>query len=336
MKFIRIGGLKMSRTFKRALAVLCAVSMTVGLAGCSDTSWSLKVDGVKVPAGMYIYNLMNVASNIQNAYSSTPSSALWTQNVTSNTTAKTYAINQAVKTTTELVIIEGLCKQYKITLTASEKSTADSQAVQAYSGSSGSYANRNVSSASVQRVYEDYSLANKLYNYYYGDKGVKKISDADLATYEKDYVRVKHIFFSDKDSSGNTLTGASLKKVTDQVNTVLAEVQKTPSKFDADMKKYTQDTSGLQQYPDGYTFKKDSTDYVKEFVQGADSMTIGQIKLVRSSYGYHIMERLALDNATMKTQYAQELFQKLLDTDVSKAKVERNSATMDTYSPDKL
>ncbi|HEX3027516.1 MAG TPA: peptidylprolyl isomerase [Clostridia bacterium] len=322
----------MTKKISRAIAVLCTLAITFTLCSCSDTSWSIKVNNEKVPAGMYIYFLLSVSSSIKNnATSSDP----WSQKI-ENQDAITYAKDQAVKYASEFVIIENLCKKEKITLTSSEKSAADSQGQQTYSGSSSTFTNNGISQASINRITEDYSLANKLYTKYYGDKGTKTITDEALKKYEADYICVKHIFFSDKDDSSNKLTGAALTAVTKKVNDVLAQVQKDPSKFDELMKKYTQDSGGLQQYPNGYTFKKDSTQYVKEFVSGANSMKVGEIKLITSSYGYHIMHRIDLDKTTMKTQYGQELFQKLIDNEVSKAKIVRNQTTINAYNPKTL
>lgn len=324
----------MSKVFQRLIAGLCAAALLATLSGCSDTSWSVKVNGEKAPAGMYIFFLMNISSNIQQQYST--SSNPWAEKVDGKTDAKTYAIDQAVKNTSEMLLIEKTCKTEKVTLTAAEKSNADSQATQYYSSGTASLTANNVSAESLKRVYEDYALANKLYTHLYGDSGTKKISDTDLTKYMADYVRVKHIFFTDKDDSGNALTGSQLTAVKNKVNDVLAQVKKNPSQFDTLMQKYTEDTTGLQQNPDGYTFKKNDTQYVQEFVKAANDMKVGEIRLVTSSLGFHIMEKLDLDKSTMKTQYANELFQKYIDDQYSKAKVERNQATINYYTPAKV
>ncbi|MDR3644542.1 MAG: peptidylprolyl isomerase [Clostridia bacterium] len=324
----------MKKRFITAIASLLLIVPIITLSGCADTSWAIKVNGEKVPSGMYVYSLMSITATILE-YSDSASSDVWTQKI-DNTDAQTWAINQAIKYTAAYIMTEKLCAQEKITLTSTEKSAADSQASATYSSATSALSKSGVSLSSLDRILEDSQLATKLYNYYYGTSGTKTISDTDFKTYCNDYVHVKHIFFNNKDDENNALTGSALQAVKDKANSVLAMVKKDPSKFDALAKKYSEDTNGLSSNPDGYTFKKGTTEYVTDFVTAAGDMKIGEIRLVTSTLGLHIMYKLALNNTTMLTQYKQDQFQSLLDTAVSKATIVQNASAINAYTPKKI
>lgn len=319
----------MIQKLTRLAAVVTAAAAVAVMSGCSDTSWAIKINGAKIPTGLYVYQIITDVNSYISYYGS---SVDWTQK-DGNTTVEQEVINHAIETSKQLYAIEQLCKKEKVTLSSSEKTSADSQANNAYTTNTNSFTKNGVSLTSINRYYEDTSLAQKLYTHYYGANGTKKVSDAVIDKYSADYVRVKHIFFNTNDSSNKALTGANRQKVTDKANSIFAQVQKDPSKFDTLMSKNTEDTTGLSKYPDGYTFKKNDTQYVKEFVQAANSMKIGEIRLVKSSLGYHIMEKLALDKNTMSSQYYQEQYTNLFTVEEKNYKVEQNKNTIANYSP---
>ena len=318
---------------KRLAAFLVAAGVAFTAAGCADTSWSVYVDGTSVPAGVYLFFLMSTSSNItQNGGSSA-----WSQKI-DNTEAATYAMNTSAESAEEVIIVENLAKKEGITLSADEKTTADSQASTLYSNATYTekFQEFGVSLASLNRVAEYYSLRSKLYDKWYGDKGTKTVSDDAYNKYAADYVRVKHILITTQDDTGATLDQAGLDAAKKKADDLLAQAQSDPTKFDELAQANTADAGGLQQYPDGYTFKKDTTEYVQAFVDEANKLKVGEMGVCQSDYGYHVMYRLDLDKTSLMSQYKQELFTNDITAARKAAKVEKNDALMAKYKPQDL
>ena len=70
-------------------------------------------------------------------------------------------------------------------------------------------------------------------------------------------------------------------------------------------KNYSDDEEGRTLYPDGYYFTKEarySYDYINDILEKMNEMEVGEIALVTSDYGYHVVMKYELD----KGAYAEE------------------------------
>ncbi len=123
-------------------------------------------------------------------------------------------------------------------------------------------------------------------------------TDAEKEQYFKDnYRRAKHILITvEDDMSGEEKEAAKTK-----AEELLQRAQNGED-FDALVKEYSEDP-GSQSNPDGYFFT--DNEMVREFQDGVDSIEPGNFTLVETSYGYHVIQRLPLDDneELYKTEY---------------------------------
>lgn len=124
--------------------------------------------------------------------------------------------------------------------------------------------------------------------------GAAEYTDEDKREYFKEhYRRAKHILVSTIDSStGEEMTGERLEAMRTKAEELLSRAQNGED-FDALIEEYSEDP-GSESNPDGYVFT--DNEMVIEFQNGVDSIGIGEFSLVKSSYGYHVIQRLALDD----------------------------------------
>ena len=118
-------------------------------------------------------------------------------------------------------------------------------------------------------------------------------TDDEKKQYFKDnYLRAKHVLISTVDeNTGAPLSDEELAKAKTTADEVL-EKAKNGENFDALITQYNKDP-GMSANPDGYVFT-DGT-MVAEFEDTTKSLQPGEIALCETSYGYHIIQRLALD-----------------------------------------
>lgn len=352
----------MIKRLKKPAAVLCAVLIALSFAGCSDTSWVVKVDGNSVPSGVYLTYLISARGQVMNggSSSSASSSASSTDNFSLGSSsaassaiadpwaakiegkdAYSWAISQAEQSTELLAYVQNLCKKDKVTLTTDETDYTK-QLAQQYMQQYSSYAANGVSEDSLQKVFEFYYLSSKLFTHYYGDGGSKAVAASDLKDYySKNYVQIKQVFFNGKDDSGNALTGDKLNEVINKANNVASQLKADPNKLADLIKQYNEDTA---EPADGYVFNKDAT-YLQEFKDAAFAMADGEVRVVKTSMGYHVMYKVKLDpNGSGFTSNKSDVLQAMkgteyntmLTTDLKKCKIEVNDSAISKYDPKTL
>lgn len=332
----------MKKRWIQAAAFLCACVLTLGLTACADTLWVMKTNKVSIPTGVYLYYLLNARSSVESgtagktdATSSGTVKNPWSQTVKGKS-AKQWAIDEAIKDTREQLAAEALCKEKNITLTSDEKSQVTSYAenmMQSYSV----FKSNGIAQSSLERVLAyTYYLKDALFKAYYGTGGSEAVSDADLKTYYTDhFVQIKQIFLNINDDSGNALSSSQQSAKKTKANQVLGEINADRSNFDALVKTDNEDP-GMTSTPGGYIFGKTGS-YLQAFKDAAFSMKIGDVKLIKTSEGYHILYKVALDASKFDsvksdalTDMKQADFLKKLDNYKG---ITVNNSTINRYNP---
>lgn len=116
-------------------------------------------------------------------------------------------------------------------------------------------------------------------------------------SFKNDYLRAKHILISTKDqTTGEDLDEAKMAEAEEKANEIL-ERAKNGEDFDALIAEYNEDP-GMSSNPDGYFFT--DGDMVQEFEDATKSIQPNEITICKSSYGYHIIKRLTLEESDEK------------------------------------
>lgn len=141
---------------------------------------------------------------------------------------------------------------------------------------------------------------------YYTDALKAKLDTGELTDDEKrdyfknHYLRAKHVLISIDDDTDDAAAKAKAEEV-------LAKA-KAGENFDELVKEYGEDP-GMEGNPDGYVFT-DGT-MVQEFEDGTKSIQPGEFTLVQTSYGYHVIQRLDLEESP---EYFEEAYASVEDT----------------------
>lgn len=150
------------------------------------------------------------------------------------------------------------------------------------------------------QTYQNFMYISQCYqalnDYYFDENGVNTPSDEDIQKYYEDnYITAKHILITTVDpASGETKrTDEEAKK---EAQSILDRIN-AGEDFDTLMNQYSEDT-GLSNNPNGYTFTEGQM--VTEFYDGAKALAEDEVsELVKSSYGYHIIKRVKLDDSQL-------------------------------------
>lgn len=154
------------------------------------------------------------------------------------------------------------------------------------------------------KLLKSYSVDDDLLNVlaasgYYSEKIFEQLemntepSDDELKQYFKDdFLRAKHVLIPTTDmTTGEDLTEDALAEAENKANEVL-EKAKNGDDFNALIEEYNEDP-GMASNEDGYFFTDNQM--VKEFEDATKSIQPGEFTLCKSSYGYHIIQRLPIE-----------------------------------------
>ena len=171
------------------------------------------------------------------------------------------------------------------------------------------------SMGSVDEIKKRLEISNELFEFVmYGDayrnilmdqcKDESGITDETIDVYFADnYWRAKHLLLTTQGK-----TEEEQNKIKAQAEDLYRQI-KNGADFDKLIEQYNEDP-GVSSNPDGYVFTKG--EMVKEFEEGVSGIEIGQYNLVKTSYGYHIVKRLALDETPEKyEEYKGQVIEKI-------------------------
>ena len=111
------------------------------------------------------------------------------------------------------------------------------------------------------------------------------------------FLRAKHVLIMTQDqTTGEPLDEAGMAEAKAKADDVLAQAQ-SGANFDTLISQFGEDP-GMESNPDGYIFT--DGEMVTEFEDAVKSIQPGEITMCETSYGYHIIQRLALDETPEK------------------------------------
>ena len=132
---------------------------------------------------------------------------------------------------------------------------------------------------------------------------VEEATDDEVKKYiSENYLHAKHVLIATKDSqTGEEYGEDKLAEVEKTANEVL-EKAKSGADFDELVKEYGEDP-GMESNPGGYYFG--ANEMVAEFENATRSIQPDEITMCKSDFGYHIIKRLPIDEASedFKTYY---------------------------------
>jgi hypothetical protein len=217
------------KRIKKAIAVLLAVVMTAGAAGCSaDKSWAMKTDTLTAPIGAYIYYLYAAYQTAESSVPDTSKPVLEQQ--IEGQSAEAWIKDKALTYTKEFFVVNDKMKELNLTLTADESKSASDSTDTQWEQYSPTLENFGVSKSSFNLAGADYyAKYAKIFDAVYGKGGSKEVSDADLKSFfEKNYTdfnyMVAPLYKTDATGSYVALTDAEKAAIKTEFEGYAADV----------------------------------------------------------------------------------------------------------------
>ncbi len=286
--------------FIKVLSALCAaVIILTGASACSSNKYALTIGDKKISAEKYEATAVSIKSQFFTSNDLEETDEIWTQFIDESYSA---TVQQYLDSMVQSYIIsytlysihfDELGLQLDKDVTDKIENTMNEYVSQA-----GSKEKLEQSLALQGYTYDDlkeqyYNEAKKtavIMHYFGPDSKENPVSQQDLKLYyDEYYTKVKHIFLSTKDDADNDLSKPEQQKIADKADNIYKKALNGED-FDKLIDEYGEDP-GMTTSPDGYIFSKDDTSYTRMFHNAAFDMEIGEIRLVQTNLGFHIMQR---------------------------------------------
>ncbi len=287
------------KKYRLISAVLLTLMLLTLIPSCTSSSVVMTVGDIKISKDEYIANAMSIKSQFITENDIEETDDLWDQYVDSSYTS---TVQQYLDSMIQTYIIT--FKLYSIHfdelgLELDEKT--QNEIDETMNGYLKQYGSREAFEEALKSVgftyktFEDqfYSEAKKdaVIMHYFGENSTENPVTKDdlLAYYSEYYTKVKHVFLSTKDKEDNDLSKAEKAKIGKKAQEIYDKAV-SGTDFDSLIKEYGEDP-GMVTNPDGYVFSTEDTSYTRMFHEAAFKMKAGEIKLLQTNLGFHIMKR---------------------------------------------
>ena len=302
---------------KILLAILAAIMLT----SCSQGGKTAAVVGdAKITTGEFQFYLSSIKSQMKDTELQTDED--WENREIEGEKAIDIARRKAIDIAVKNVEYCQVAEKIGLNLTKEEKGNVETmkeRIILGY-GSKSDY-KKYLKENNISDDFIDMMCKSTLYH----SKLVEKISEEETVSddecrkyysenrseLENEYRKAKHILILT--ANPQTMEAYSQDKQDEakkQAETLLKRVQ-SGENFDKLMNEFSQD-SGLAANPDGYVFT--SGEMVAEFEQAVDSVSFGGITMCKSSFGYHIIKRIAPEYDDLKKYIEEKVTEQKLDS----------------------
>lgn len=222
----RIGQNKMTKlNIKKIAALGCAAAMLGSLTACGEkTTWGAVIDGVQIPAGVFIYYLdtanyeaqqkLNEQTDTSSDLSPEGAAAQSSETVTlplyssqiDGVDSKQWIYDRATELMQEYAAVEAKFDEYGLTLSDDDKQSAQVYLDQIWDYAGDYYTSMGVSENSYKSIFLNSSKKQKLFETIYSEGGERAVSDDEIKTYlDENYALINYIDVELKDGEGNLL-----------------------------------------------------------------------------------------------------------------------------------
>jgi len=192
-----------SKALKAASASMLAVTLTI-TAGCSDTSWGAECDGQRMPAGVYINEVLSAYSEGLGEVDNTEETNVW-KNTIGGEDFGTWVRNKTQENVYQYFAAEKKFEEMGLTLDELTQAQITYAVESQWSYYQSVYEENGIGKESFQKSIENTYKRSTLFEAIYGREGTEAVPVEELvAKFNEDYINMEQISISTQaeDDSG--------------------------------------------------------------------------------------------------------------------------------------
>lgn len=287
------------KILKKLAPLVAAVMMITALSSCEGGKWALKIGGRTISAERYRATAISIKSQFLTENDLEENDGLWEKYIdeTYSSTVQEYldAMVQTYIITYDLYSIhfdelglkldDAKVEEIKNTMKSLENQYGGRDNLDKLLKEQG------FSYESFEEQYYSEAKKKAVIMYYFGpDSTEQPVSREALREYyEEYYTKIRQVFLSTKDSESNDFSRDEKEKVGQRAQEIYDKAA-AGEDFDALVNEYNEDP-GMASNAGGYVFSRSDTTYNRMFYNAAFEMKPGEIRLLQTNLGYHIMKK---------------------------------------------
>lgn len=307
----------MKKVLKAFAVMLAAVMLLLTFVACVSNADNpnfatvMTINGTKITAGEYLYYLSETKESIRSLDTVRAASEYWKLPFgDTGMNNQEYAIYLAKNKAINRVILEQKMKEYGFKLSESDLETM--QTLMDYYIMGFDYEDTKNGTKLFKEALKDSGLTYDIFysmqatgamaqtmidELYSAGKSNEITQDEIKQYYDDNYVRVKHILISVYNSDGKKMEGEELEDAKARADKAYERATSGQEEFDSLVTELSED-SGSKSYPDGYIFTENETSFPVEFNEASVDMQVGEIRMIETAYGYHIMKKYDINETS--------------------------------------
>lgn len=345
----------------RALALLFTFAMALSLVSCGgDSSYIATYKDEKIPAGVYLYQLVNAT---QSAYAKVEDSSkdVLKQDIDGQNAA-IWIEKTAQQEMKRYLAVEREFEELGLTLSSDAENAAATQANTDWTNYGEWYEKNGISKDSLMQVYRNSAKKQQVFLTYYGEGGQNAVSEEELKTYfGENFVKVKYLGVSwDTTKTGDELTAAkeeakktaeeylSRAKDGESMDALIQDYsnqQKAANASEGDNVSIV-DPAGVEEDTYATFLPKDGgTSFGEQFAARMKDMNAGDIEVVEGTSKYYVLAKYDVlekedDFASRRTSLLQKMkgdeYEEKLDEIAGGMDITLNEAAVNRYTAKKI
>ncbi len=338
---------------QKALSAGLAVLMAASLGACKiggDTTWIAKTDGMTIPAGVYLWEMLNAYYDVSAAVGEDVADPLKEQ--VEGVPADQKIMEDAKQKVNEYIAVEQRFAEMGLTLDAAtvESIPQNVDAYWMYIGSS--YEKNGISKDSYTKMFENDAKRTKLFQSIYGEGGEKEVPESELrAKFESDYAKIIVIpldFSTSTDAAEKERVDQETRDLIDRyLERAQAGEDMEELAYEAEKEVREDDTLEKPEPGTSYTFvNKDVPIYEESVMDAIFAAEIGVPTVAESETGIYLFVRYDVnadenDFESRKSGILSQLKYEEFNNEVAEwgksiSGVTYNEAALKRYTPKKL
>lgn len=320
---------KMKRFTKIIAVVLAVIMLVCPIISCSSAGTPvLEYGKSKVTSNMYSYWLSRYKAMYLYTFTGMQDTAeFWSTEIASGYTAETYLGAIALQSVMTTLVCMEIYDSLGLKLSATQLDSIDqyiANLVTEHGEGSKSRFNNYASTYGVndkilREIYIAEEKASQLYDYFYGENGIEKITDLHRDEYYKgSYAKVQLMILNNYeyvlDADGNyTYDENGTAQIQSLSDEALAEQKNKVAEIDTKLEEGTDfetlwnDYSDDKSYSNGY-YLTSSTNLSSDILTAALTMEIGTVQKIESTYGTFYIKRYELDDKAYSDEKNADFF----------------------------
>lgn len=272
------------KTIKRtALALLLAGAMTAGMTGCSDTTWGAECEGMKMPAGVYISNIMSAYSEGTSLLSADADLTNIWNNTIDGVDFQSWVRNKSTEYVRTYFAVEKKFEEMGLVMDDATKSQADQMAAYQWSYYGPAYQENGISEASYKEYVRNSYKASMLFEAIYAEGGTEEVPDQELLDYfNANYLSIDRIVFEPEAAADGSVSEQALANAREEAELYKRLLEKGGSIADL-AKKYADEKAAAageepsdEEIETGATISLENPGYDEAFVSALTGAAKGE------------------------------------------------------------